>query len=316
MNDHTRNVHKNKTIIKECPICHEKFKNLTNHIRVVHKEGNFKCELCDKVFKTSLLRKFHFENVHDRQFKCGSCDKLFNCKGALTQHNWKRHNEGSATHICHLCVKGFTTISHFNKHFKMVHGITGYDCTSCDMKFTRKQRLDIHMIEVHQNKTQENANSTVKTEIPMVLKGDAVSHEITPDEFDSNSCTEQENESEIDSTEPRELIDSDIENQNSTNNVQSIVIAFSKDVLDLYDSQPDPPLKQEIAKPEDREAHFKCNICGKTSDTILGLENHVNDFHLRNRKFLASCELCKEQYIVENDQDNHFSKCSKLININ
>ena len=72
-------------------------------------------------------------------------------------------------------------------------------------------------------------------------------------------------------------------------------------------------IKHEVipTKEENTDVNFKCNICDKRFETILKLENHIEDKHFCERSFLANCSICKEQYVVENDIDNHVC----LINI-
>ena len=87
---------------------------------------------------------------------------------------------------------------------------------------------------------------------------------------------------------------------------------FSKDIIIDKDSSK-YVVKQEVLsfKEENTEVNFKCNICDDRFETILKLENHIEDKHFCERSFLANCSICKEQYVVENDIDNHVC----LINI-
>ena len=61
----------------------------------------------------------------------------------------------------------------------------------------------------------------------------------------------------------------------------------------------------EAKRRENRQVDFKCNTCNGRFETILKLENHVEDKHFCERTFLANCNNCKKQYVVENENDNH-----------
>jgi len=170
------------------------------------------------------------------------------------------------------------------------------------MKFKHKHRLNIHIIEVHQNKNQENTDVSVQiTSEPVAhnLQSETIlpNIELKPDAFDTQSATEQIKTFENDHSNQiaNELETSIHGNQNLQETILEQEV-LSMDEVVIEGSAP----------------NCKCNICGKPFDSTSNLEIHVNELHLFKRKFKAFCQFCKKQYVVENDKDKHFLYCAKL----
>ena len=76
----------------QCQECEKDYKvknDLNRHIKVIHREGKLKCELCNKEFeftkKSYLLR--HVRSVHKGiKFDCNKCEKKFSDKYQMKRH--------------------------------------------------------------------------------------------------------------------------------------------------------------------------------------------------------------------------------------
>ena len=112
---------------------------------------------------------------------------------------------------------------------------------------------------------------------------------------------------------PSKIIEEEMPPNNTSEwKVKPVIINFSKDIIIDEESSQNIVRNEVVSfKEENREVNFKCNICDKRFETILKLENHIEDKHFCERTFLANCQICKEQYVVENDNDKHIC----LINI-
>lgn len=79
---HKREHNENKP--SECEYCQKVFdkaKNLSEHIRLQHKQDAVKkkCPLCNKEFINAALLKNHVK-THDKCFKCPDCDRVFSSR--------------------------------------------------------------------------------------------------------------------------------------------------------------------------------------------------------------------------------------------
>ena len=239
-------------------------------------------------------------SIAKKKYKCDSCEKMFRQKTLFNIHKWKKHDQGSASHICHFCAKAFVTIKHYNLHFKNVHrNGDNFDCGLCDQKFIRKLLLKKHMKTTHKNEFENDENHQKGKE------------NITSQESNDNDRNTKEIvDKSLSIQDSHKVMEEEIPPNEAK--VKPVVINFSKDIIiDEESSQNTNKNEAILLKEEYREVDFKCNICDKRFETILKLENHIEDKHFCERTFLANCNICKEQYVVQNDNDNHIC----LINI-
>lgn len=90
---------------------------LKYHMKLKHSdEKPFCCQICNKLFKTSILLGTH-QQVHstNRKFACETCGKRFHRKETLIRH--------STVHT----------------------GILAFPCESCSKRFRTKQLLKVSM---------------------------------------------------------------------------------------------------------------------------------------------------------------------------
>lgn len=137
----------------------------------------FKCEHCDKAFKSNSHRINHIDSFHsDITHTCPICDLKVKRKGNLKDHIERVHNTkknqsastvevylGDKRYPCRICGEELFTSKQRNKHEdehqepfkdleKMFPWTQRYSCDHCGMKFYYIHKLREHLIEVHEDK--------------------------------------------------------------------------------------------------------------------------------------------------------------------
>ncbi|XP_028407928.1 zinc finger protein 260-like [Dendronephthya gigantea] len=144
------NLNKHKKDFKhvfKCKICQEEFpsQDICKSHAASHTRQH-ECQDCKKKFFTekSLLR--HREKVL-HNLPCDKCDKVCRDKHALTKHQESHLRVKS--HVCDWegCDRGFRSACELLKHKKCVHlGIKEFKCTECGREFSRKDKLNRHIL--------------------------------------------------------------------------------------------------------------------------------------------------------------------------
>ena len=60
-----------------------------------------------------------------KEFKCEICEKLFKTKVSLRNHFNYIHNISGKAHKCNVCTTSFQTLSSLTSHVKSAHGAVG-----------------------------------------------------------------------------------------------------------------------------------------------------------------------------------------------
>ena len=118
--------HRRKHLIDEnllvkCKDCNKYYppKYLEQRHYLVHQEGrNFKCEVCEKSFKTLEILKVH-ARIH------GPDDERY-------------------THSCEVCGRKFTQKANLESHMRIHTGDRPFKCEFCSKSFSQKGNLDEH----------------------------------------------------------------------------------------------------------------------------------------------------------------------------
>ena len=281
--DHLKNVHEKVIKINSCNICGQAFKlkidlihhktqdhlrcticlkefnsyqKMNTHLKQIHQAGRIPCDFCGKIFPNTNSKKYHIYHMHVRkEYKCDTCEKVFRLKSFLKQHKWKHHGQGSTFHICHFCAKAFVTVRHYDLHFKEAHrNGNNFDCSLCDKTFIRKLEFTNHLKHAHKNDFENNENENIS------------SHESSNKDRNTNHTKEKD----------------------------IIEIPPTQESLKVMEEEEIPLNDVSEAKRENKQVGFKCNIYNGRFETILKLENHVEDKHFCERTFLANCNICKE----------------------
>ncbi|KAJ2939912.1 hypothetical protein O0L34_g6618 [Tuta absoluta] len=151
-NEHYDLVHK-KAQRHRCPHCPETFKNYyqkNKHITVIHgiKIKEFKCAVCQKVFKSSGKLVVHKQMVHLKlkRYACDACEWKFYSKSELEAHKIK--HSGERKHECAVCKKAYARKYTLREHMRIHDNDRRFVCSVCGGGFVQKCSLK-HHIKVH-----------------------------------------------------------------------------------------------------------------------------------------------------------------------
>jgi len=123
----------------------------TRHI-LVHQEGkNFKCDVCEKGFKTVENLKVHIRTHGPDELKythtCELCGRRFTQKANLEAH--MRTHTGQRPFGCDFCSKSFSQKGNLDEHRRTHTGEKPYVCDICGSRHTRKGELLLHIRCIH-----------------------------------------------------------------------------------------------------------------------------------------------------------------------
>nr|XP_027214559.1 myoneurin-like isoform X2 [Penaeus vannamei] len=134
---------------KVCAICGVVFRQLgeleqhesTQHgIRV-------KCDLCDDTFAFSKSLRNHYLRKHskDGNFRCEECNKSFKCRSNLWSHRFTHTSQEDRRFTCPECPQRFNTRSKLNVHLQSHTGEKKFQCGECQKGFIYQGLLLRHM---------------------------------------------------------------------------------------------------------------------------------------------------------------------------
>jgi len=123
----------------------------TRHV-LVHQEGkNFKCDVCEKGFKTVENLKVHVRTHGPDELKythcCELCGRRFTQKANLEAH--MRTHTGQRPFGCDFCSKSFSQKGNLDEHRRTHTGEKPYVCDICGSRHTRKGELLLHIRCIH-----------------------------------------------------------------------------------------------------------------------------------------------------------------------
>ena len=143
---HYQTQHEDSTF--ECELCKKSFSSKgvrENHKKSVHYATDEICKLCQKSIKRM---KSHIEDVHgNRAWKCDKCDKIYRSAGSLSNHKATTHNGKVPKSICDACGQGFNRRNDLFTHRKNEHA--GEKIYKCDKAFTRLHSRNRHIKLIH-----------------------------------------------------------------------------------------------------------------------------------------------------------------------
>ncbi|KAL2733303.1 zinc finger protein 724-like [Vespula maculifrons] len=200
---HMKNVHDTRLYI--CDICGDDFKKrneLSLHLdeHVAKEEGDFQCEICNRIFSNLRLFRIH-KRIHYPQVKSWPCETC-----------GKRYR--------YVCGKAFNSRDNRNAHRFIHSDKKPYECLVCGMGFMRKPLLYAHMqTQGHLNDTIVVNQPRLTTEDDQVIAIPDGNVELLMDETENN----QLEEAELYVTELKDHVIIQHQNENQIYNEESVL---------------------------------------------------------------------------------------------
>ena len=255
LRDHVKRMHGEAKF--PCNLCDAKYrikKNLNRHVKSAHSVDTglmFKCDLCNYTSSAQKAVDDHkLRNHRTRSHSCNTCHKSFGMKKDLLRHT-KIHDKETLS-VCHICQKSYSTKWYLKQHMKS-HDVDfikpKFVCSDCGKDFASQQILNNHISAVHQGrKVCFSCKICGKN---FSKKRSLLGHELEHEDEKPHKC--------------------DICNKN----------------FRYHTSLARHKLRHEIETP------FKCNTCVKAFESEEELNSH-KESHLNDEKF--ECNVCQKSF--------------------
>ena len=114
-------------------------------------DRKYRCKICGSSFKLRHHCSDHIKAIHQQlSYPCEVCNKRYKSKRALKMHLLDHQDQGVVTnveayHRCQICKKAFLRRHQFENHVRVRHGTMMFPCHLCDKRFTHEELLHSHM---------------------------------------------------------------------------------------------------------------------------------------------------------------------------
>ncbi|CAK1543205.1 unnamed protein product [Leptosia nina] len=149
---HKRKVHFQSPVkCTECPrvLCSNYY--FQRHMKRCHSSNkNFICSTCGATFAFVGELKRHIKNVHNKhlivkkEFRCNLCDKVFKCNKSVVVHTRSAHT-GYRPAQCTVCDSSFYHEDYLREHMRLHTGETPFKCPICNRGYAQRGNMKSHL---------------------------------------------------------------------------------------------------------------------------------------------------------------------------
>ncbi|XP_052069588.1 oocyte zinc finger protein XlCOF6-like [Mytilus californianus] len=140
-----------------CHLCHKFFFRLSvlkRHIKEVHSNTTYSCDICGSKTKSEKNLKLHHKRIHsgEKKFDCTICGKKFNLKNCLDDHFKRCHTDPANVkypYTCQICKKGFFVKAIYEGHLNTHFGKRPFSCQYCPKSYCNIYYLNVHTKRNH-----------------------------------------------------------------------------------------------------------------------------------------------------------------------
>ena len=149
---HHYKSHENKVKDNHCVECNKQFSfhAWKNHMKIVHSNIQFKCQLCGKCFKNQIYLKNHSSTHIENDVECTMCGKFYNTNQSLAKHVGNYHSKKEKVK-CNFCGKILSSEENLTLHQKNCKQIKmeKFHCDSCGKILKSETSLKKHFLLFH-----------------------------------------------------------------------------------------------------------------------------------------------------------------------
>ena len=269
-----------------CHICEKPFKDKAELIAHLRTHRISYCEICNDIVPASSFQshKGKCRAPTKPLLRCDVCHVFeTRLKHTLKRHKELKHGDHSVT--CNICSKHFGNEKALQNH-KTVH--TGYPCQTCGKRFKSNYHRKRHIVSVHEEEDDSDANVTDVT--------------APPDSQSTGPCSfVAESPLPCASTAP-----SISTSTPSHSSAPPPNFSMDDDLLDPGDPPPDEHHHdqcnsdyEDLLEPGEHESNrhlglFKCTYCKYKGNRKKKLKRHMKRCHPDGPPPLIQCEFCSE----------------------
>ena len=247
----------------------------------------FKCNTCDKSYKSSIALHIHNRNIHEVQpINCTQCSKKFTPKN-LYAHMRQVHP--AEKHSCTECdYVGKTKLS-INLHFNAKHSNKKYMCGSCGKTFGHPFSLRKHIKQKHEENLIFCESCDFRTDDPqsMDCHRDAL-HGVRNVSYFCPYCEYETLSGDL--IESHKMEEHEDE-ENKKINSRKPEIRENK-VFECDECGHKGTSKKGIylhKRVKHQNIKHKCNFCEFETTQKAGVKNHTESIHMNIKQ---KCEFC------------------------